>query len=105
MQIAYPLVLVSAGHPWGAKGYRLAIILRQMWRSGAGSGSIYGTGLGGNSTALGSKSCRNIFRRRRVLRCQALLLLLRILCSRRQQQCGQARAALDLRAMSIDSIS
>jgi len=76
-----------------------------MWRSGAGSGSIYGAGLGGNSTALGSKSCRNIFRRRRVLRCQALLLLLRILCSRRQQQCGQARAALDLRAMSIDSIS
>ena len=55
-----PLALVSAGHPWGAKRYRLAIILRQMWRSGTGSGSIYGTGLGGNSTALGSKSAAAI---------------------------------------------
>ena len=38
MQIQYPLALVSAAHPWGAKGYRLAIILGQMWRSGADSG-------------------------------------------------------------------
>jgi len=59
-----------------------------MWRSGAGSGSIYGTGLGGNSRALGSKSAAAI-------------------SSEGGEFCdvSQARAGLDWHAMSIDSIS